>query len=144
MLPARKNDTAGNITARGSVLTPSDGPDIVTQGTLSPSTHPQPIEFNDFDQQKFSGTAETPNQTQINNRKIVIAPAISNTIATKTVGDENAPFDLWGRAYQALKTRGKSLVDAFERSITNIAIPTEDAEQNSFDQKTIQMIFRQN
>ena len=132
---APKNDTAGRIAEGGSVLTAPDVPDILSEGMLIPG-------FDEDNQRKLLDAQAPPNQSQNDRRKLVIAPAISTT-ATKPVGDSNRPVDLWRRAYQDLRIREEALVVEFERSITNIANSTADAEQTPFTHETIQMIVKQ-
>ena len=131
---ASKDDKTGRIAGGGSVSTPPKVPDILTEGMLIPGS--------DGNHRKSLDARVSPNESQNDRRKKAIAPAIS-TAATKAVRDLNRAADLWGSAYQDLKIREKLLVDAFERSITNMADPTADAEQTSFTHETIQKIVNQ-
>ena len=132
---ASKDDRAGRIAGGGSVSTAPNVPDILTEGMLIPGS-------DEGNHRKSLDAHVSPNESQNDRRKIAIAPAIS-TAATKAVRDSNRAADLWGSAYQDLKIREKLLVDAFERSITNIADPTADAEQTPFTHETIQKIVKQ-
>ena len=138
-----KNDTAGCIAGGDLVLTTSDVPGYLTKGRLSPFAQTQTAGSYEDDQQECSGAHVAPNQSQNGGHKVVIAPAILTTTATKAIGDIDKPVDLWRRAYQDLKIQEKALVEAFERSITYIASPTAYTEQIPFDHETIQMIIEQ-
>ena len=132
---ASKDDKAGRIAGGGPVSTAPDVPEIRTEGMLIP-------ESAEGNLRKSLDAHISPNQSQNDRRKIAIAPAIS-TAATKAFEDSNRPAGLWTRAYQDLESREKALADAFERTITNIADPTADAEQTPFTHETIQKIVKQ-
>ena len=132
---ASKDDKAGMVAGSGPVSTAPDVPEIRTDGMLTP-------ESAEGNRRKTLDAHISPNQSQNDRRKIAIAPAIS-TAATKAFEDSNRPADLWGSAYQDLKTRERLLVDAFERSITNMADPTADAEQTPFTHEIIQKVVKQ-
>ena len=126
-----KVDTADSIAGGNPVIGTSEDSDYLTHGRLRPFAQGQTTGSDEDDQQEGFDAHVSPKD---GGHEVVLAPAVENV---------KKPVDLWGRAYQDLKTREKALVETFERNITYIANATADTEETRFDYGTIQKIAEQ-
>ena len=138
-----ERDAASSVAAEGSALTTSDLDGLLLHEKQNHSTQTQPATPDKGVQQAYSSTDKLPNHSPNSSNSRISVTALPDTTGTRDVGVSDVPPDLWRRAYEDLRTRESALVEAFQRSITDIANQKADAEHKYLDYNAIQTIVRQ-